>query len=112
MPKVRAQNNFALAELLAIYESLLSKKQVLYLNLYLNEDLSLQEIADNYQVSKNAVYDSIQKATANLHKWETNLHLKTYQDQQSQQEAIYQKFKESTNPEIQAILKLLKNKVA
>lgn len=99
------RDNFALAELFSTYESLLPTKQALYLNLYLNEDLSLQEIADNYQVSKNAVHDSIQKATTNLKKWEASLHLTA---QQRQQEAIYQQFKESTNPEVQAILTILK----
>lgn len=41
------------------YEKLLTEKQKMYFKEYYFENLSMQEIADNYNVSKNAVSKSI-----------------------------------------------------
>lgn len=56
------------------YKNLLSEKQRLYLYLYLDEDLSLQEIANNFSISKNAVYDAIKKGIQFLTHLENELH--------------------------------------
>ncbi len=46
-------------DLLDAYELLLTAKQLDIISLYYREDLSYQEIADNLEISKSAVYDTI-----------------------------------------------------
>lgn len=43
------------------YGELFSKKQKKYLELYLEDDSSLSEIADAYGVTRQAVFDNIKK---------------------------------------------------
>lgn len=61
--------------LLSFYESLLTDKQKAYMTLYYREDLSLGEIASNYQVSRQAVYDAIKRSEQTLIQYEEDLHL-------------------------------------
>lgn len=46
-------------DLLDAYELLLTAKQLDIISFYYREDLSYQEIADNLEISKSAVYDTI-----------------------------------------------------
>ncbi|WP_199700144.1 YlxM family DNA-binding protein [Atopobacter sp. AH10] len=48
--------------LLDSYGKLLTDKQLAYMLDYYEEDFSLGEIAENYSVSRQAVYDAIKKA--------------------------------------------------
>lgn len=48
--------------LLDYYGELLTNHQIEILNEYLNEDLSMNEIADNYKISKSAVQDLIKRS--------------------------------------------------
>lgn len=57
-----------------IYSVLLTQKQKEYFENYYFNDFSLAEIADNYQVSRNAVFDLIKKAAKNLMEYEEKLH--------------------------------------
>lgn len=43
------------------YQGLLTEKQRNYLELYYLEDYALSEIAETYQVSRQAVYDNIKR---------------------------------------------------
>ncbi len=61
--------------LLSFYDSLLTKKQSTYMNLYYRDDLSLGEIAELYEVSRQAVYDAIKRAEDTLLTYEDDLHL-------------------------------------
>jgi predicted DNA-binding protein YlxM (UPF0122 family) len=62
------------------YEELLSTKQRTYFKEYYFDDLSLSEIADNYSVTRNAIYDGVTKVLKDLDKYEDKLELyKTYQ---------------------------------
>lgn len=61
--------------LMDCYEELLTDKQRQYLSLYYDEDLSLSEIADDLNVSRNAVYDNLKRAVASLEEYEKKLHL-------------------------------------
>lgn len=61
--------------LMDCYEDLLTDKQRQYLTLYYEEDLSLSEIAEDLQVSRNAVYDQMKRAVASLEEYEAKLHL-------------------------------------
>ena len=47
--------------LFEFYEPLLTKKQMNYIALYYRDDFSLGEIAENYEVSRQAVYDNIKR---------------------------------------------------
>ena len=40
---------------------------------YFNEDLSLSEIAENHNISKSAVYDTLKKSLEKLKEYETKL---------------------------------------
>jgi predicted DNA-binding protein YlxM (UPF0122 family) len=57
------------------YQSLLTDKQRLYMQLYYLEDLSLGEIAGEYSVSRQAVYDNIRRTEAMLEDYEMKLNL-------------------------------------
>ena len=59
--------------LLDYYGNLLTNHQVDILNDYLNEDLSMNEIAENYQISKSAVQDLIKRSFSQLQSYEKNL---------------------------------------
>ncbi len=58
-----------------LYGSLLSSRQQEILELYFQEDLSLEEIRENLEVSKAAVYDGLKKGVAAMEKFESHLHL-------------------------------------
>lgn len=57
------------------YQSLLTDKQRLYLNLYYLEDLSLGEIAGEFNVSRQAVYDNVRRTAVMLEDYELKLNL-------------------------------------
>lgn len=61
--------------LMDLYEELLTDKQRDYLDLYYNQDLSLSEISLIKDVSKNAVFDNLKKATKHLENYENKLKL-------------------------------------
>lgn len=53
-------------DLLDWYENLLTKKQRDIMHYYYQQDLSLREIADELNISHNAVYDTITRASKRL----------------------------------------------
>ncbi len=57
------------------YQSLLTEKQRIYMKLYYLEDLSLGEIAEEHDVSRQAVYDNVRRTEAMLEDYEQKLHL-------------------------------------
>lgn len=68
-------DKFRLVELYLIYEGLLTDKQRLYFRSYALDDLSLQEVAENFQVSRNAVHNMIKGVVKALNKYEDTLKL-------------------------------------
>ncbi|WP_458413927.1 putative DNA-binding protein [Schinkia sp. CFF1] len=78
------------------YQSLLTKKQRNYMSLYYLDDYSLGEIAEEYEVSRQAVYDNIKRTETMLEDYESKLHL--FEKFQERQEII-QKLKLMTNDE-------------
>ena len=56
-----------------IYGKLLTEKQYEVLNDYYNEDLSLSEIAENYNISRQGVRDIIKKGENKLFEYEEKL---------------------------------------
>lgn len=65
------------------YQSLLTPKQSSYMSLYYLDDYSLGEIAEEYNVSRQAVYDNIKRTEAMLEEYEEKLLLfQKFQDRQ------------------------------
>ncbi|MCI8276963.1 MAG: putative DNA-binding protein [Clostridia bacterium] len=59
--------------LLDIYSSLLTKKQFEFLDDYYNKDLSLSEIAENENITRQAVRDNLKKGECKLFEYEEKL---------------------------------------
>jgi len=57
------------------YQSLLTPKQRSYMELYYLEDYSLGEISENFNVSRQAIYDNIKRTEAMLEDYEQKLGL-------------------------------------
>jgi uncharacterized protein len=55
------------------YHSLLTPKQQSYMALYYLDDYSLGEIAEEYDISRQAVYDNIKRTGAMLEEYEEKL---------------------------------------
>lgn len=68
------------------YQSLLTPKQRSYMSLYYLDDYSLGEIAEEYEVSRQAVYDNIKRTEAMLEEYEEKLSL--FQKFQERQKLI------------------------
>lgn len=63
------------AQLYDVYGQLLNEKQRDVINCYYNEDLSLQEIADNDGKTKQAISDMINRSVDKLFEFENELSL-------------------------------------
>lgn len=70
---MKVEENVYLCRLFDAYGKLLSKRQQEIMEAYLNDDFTLSEIAQNLNVSRQAVNDTIQKAEDKLKKFENNL---------------------------------------
>lgn len=77
-----------LQELYDLYEGLLTPKQREYFELYYHEDLSLAEIADQLQISRNAVHDNIKRTEKALENYEAKLG--SHQDRQKRRQLLRQ----------------------
>lgn len=78
--------NVMMGNLLAIYGRLLTDRQYRLLDLYFNQDYSLAEIAEQENISRQAVHDSLQRGEKSINNWENELHI--LQNQNQRQEAI------------------------
>ncbi|GKT02633.1 putative DNA-binding protein [Furfurilactobacillus sp. WILCCON 0119] len=67
--------NDRINSLFEFYEPLLTDKQKSYIEQYYGDDYSLGEIAENFSVSRQAVYDNIKRTEKILEGYETKLHL-------------------------------------
>ncbi|MDE6150354.1 MAG: putative DNA-binding protein [Ruminococcus sp.] len=76
--------NFEVSVLLDLYGKLLTEKQYDMLDFYYNDDFSLAEIAEHYDISRQGVHDSIKRGEELLLNYEKVLKLsenqKKYQD--------------------------------
>jgi len=66
-----------IALLLDFYGNLLTEKQRDMLRMHYEEDLSLSEIAEQFNVSRAAVHDSVRRGQATLDEYEQKLGLLT-----------------------------------
>lgn len=61
--------------LFEFYAALLTDKQMNYIELYYADDYSLAEIAEEFNVSRQAVYDNIKRTEKLLEDYEMKLHM-------------------------------------
>lgn len=64
-----------LIELYDLYNNLLTEKQRSYFENYYFDDLSISEIALNYNISRNGVYDQLKRVVNTLIDYEEKLKL-------------------------------------
>ncbi len=65
------------------YQELLTTKQKTYVSFYYLDDYSLGEIAEEFEVSRQAIYDNIKRTEESLEKYEEKLGmLKKYQQRE------------------------------
>ena len=67
------EKNVKISILCDLYGKLLTQKQFYFLNDYYNNDLSLSEIAENNQITRQAVRDIIKKGEKKLFEYEEKL---------------------------------------
>lgn len=89
-----------------IYKALLTEKQRLYFEAYYFKDQSLSEIAEKFEVSRNAVYSQLNDIENILDDFEAKLHLRRKAEKlralvkdlrnasQEEKEVIYKKLEE------------------
>ncbi|ADC87761.1 putative DNA-binding protein [Staphylococcus lugdunensis] len=70
------------------YQALLTKKQRNYLELFYLQDFSLSEIADTFEVSRQAVYDNIRRTGDLVEDYEQKL--KLYEKFEQRRQLYYQ----------------------
>ena len=94
------------SKLLEIYKDLLPLSQQKVLDYYYNFNLSLKEIAEEENISRNGVYDALNKGKENLLKYESKLHI---EKSMIKIDKVLMKLKEKLNQEdyleIEKILK-------
>ena len=86
------EKHIVVSMLWQIYGKLLTKKQYDVLNDYYNEDLSLAEIAENNNISRQGVRDIIKKGEAKLFDYEKKLQImkKTEENDETLQQVFAQ----------------------
>lgn len=80
---------YRMALLFDFYGEMLTPRQKEFYDLYYNEDLSLTEIAENYDMSRQGVRDAIVRAQATLEELEEKTGIvRRFQEQKRQLEEI------------------------
>ena len=92
-----------------IYGSLLTEKQYEYIDYYYNQDLSLSEIAENDNITRQAVRDIIKKGERKLFEYEEKLLFmkKTINQEQKIQQILFNLTKIETNSSDKQITSIL-----
>ena len=101
--------NLEFSTLLDLYGSLISDKQYEAMDYYYNQDLSLSEIGELSDTSRQAVRNNIKKGEENILQYEKNLGLyKKLSDADKKIEKISEMLKKINNcPEIDDVIKEL-----
>ena len=68
--------NLYIISLYDIYNSLLTSKQKLYFEDYYFNNLSLSEMSENYEVSRNAIHKQIKEVNSKLEDFELKIKIK------------------------------------
>ena len=99
-----------------IYGNLLTEKQYEYIDYYYNEDLSLSEIAENDNITRQAVRDIIKKGERKLFEYEEKLLFmkKTINQEQKIQQILLNLTKiqkDSSDKQVNSILEGIKKEL-
>lgn len=110
------ENKVKISILLDIYGKLLTEKQYKLLDDYYNNDLSLSEIAENENITRQAVRDNLKKGENNLFDYEEKLGL--MKKETNREETITTILSEitkiensMTDKEVAKVLENIKNKL-
>jgi len=88
MNKMEIEKTNRMNTLFEFYATLLTKKQMNYMELYYADDFSLGEIAEEFNVSRQAVYDNIKRTEKILEDYEYKLSM--YSDYRIRSELLDQ----------------------
>lgn len=91
------------------YEPLLTEKQMTYIALYYRDDYSLGEIAENFEVSRQAVYDNIKRTEKILEEYEGKLGLYRQFEQRSERTDELLAYVRENHPDDSGLLSLVEN---
>ncbi len=91
-------------DLIDLYGTLLTSNQLNILELYYMEDLSLKEISEELNISRNAVFDSLKRSLNILEDYETKLELLKKDEIKSE---LIEKFDNLTKEEIKQYIEKL-----
>ena len=110
------EKNVKISIMLDIYGKMLTEKQYKLLDDYYNNDLSLSEIAENENITRQAVRDNLKKGENNLFEYEEKLGFMKKTIMQEEKIAnilseISKIEKKSSDKEIAKILENVKNKL-
>ena len=113
---MKIENSVKISILLEIYGKLLTEKQYNLLNDYYNNDLSLAEIAENEDITRQAVRDNLKKGEKKLFYYEEKLEIMKKNNEQEEQIAsilseISSLTETSTDTEVASVLEDVKNKL-
>lgn len=110
------EKNVEVSMLLQIYGELLTEKQYRVIDYYYNEDLSLSEIAENEEITRQGVRDIIKKGEKKLFEYEEKLlFMKRTLNQEKKIEQVLSELtkiqKESSDKQISNILESIKKEL-
>lgn len=93
----RLEKTNRINRLFDFYEPLLTEKQQMFLKYYFHDDFSLGEIASEFQISRQAVYEHIKRAEQVLEMYEEKLGLlskyeRRIQDLEELNKTLYEAF--------------------
>lgn len=105
------EKNVKVSMLCQIYGKLLTERQLSFLEDYYNNDLSLSEIAENYQITRQAARDNIMKGESKLFEYEEKLGImrKTLNQEQQILKILSELGKIQTNFSDEKIASILEN---
>jgi len=102
------EDRFKMSMLMDLYGTLLTDKQRDILNLYYNDDLSLAEIAENMDTSRQAVFDIIKRCHKMLLEYELKLNLMEKESSRSNSKSELLRMFDSLDDEVRSLSKILK----
>ena len=102
------QKSIRVNKLIDFYGDLLTSHQKEILSLYYQMDLSLSEISEQLDISRNGVYDALKKGVNILEKYEEKLHLISKDEEL---EDYFFKLKKNASKEEKELIDKIESKV-
>ena len=98
------EEKIKISMLLQIYGKLLTEKQFEFMDYYYNEDLSLSEIAENQNITRQAVREILAKSKNKLEEYEEKV---MFYEKINKINSLLDKLEKTNQKEIQEIRKIL-----